>query len=88
MGRNRCFNANRVSYWLDVNGSSMSADGSFANGILNIYNGYQSIKNDRCDIALVNTASFQDIPEAALQLKHLKGLSKDGMCKPYDDSGE
>lgn len=88
MGRNRCMNANRVSYWLDVKGTSVALDGSFANGILNIVNGCESIKKDRCDIALVSTANFQSIPEAARQMDDFKGLSPDGMCKSYDDSGE
>lgn len=63
-------------------------DGNDANGILNIFNGWEAIKNNRCDVALVSTANVQSLIEVTTQINDFKKLSPDGKCKSYDDSGK
>lgn len=88
MGRNRCMNANRVSYWLDINGTSVALDSNYANGILNVTNGWDAIKKGRTDIAIVSTANIQSCPEISIQINDLCVLNQDGKCKVFDNSGK
>ncbi|KAL0276311.1 UNVERIFIED_CONTAM: hypothetical protein PYX00_003906 [Menopon gallinae] len=86
MGRNRCMNANRVSYWLDLKGTSMSIDSTWANGLVNIQNAWQAIKKGRCDTAIVSTANIQSNAEITIQLNDMGFLSPNGICSSFDDS--
>ena len=61
-------------------------DGNFANGIINLVNGWEEIRKGRCDMAIVSTANLNS-PEVMQQLNDFKNMSQYGKCKSYDDEG-
>ncbi|KAK6636857.1 hypothetical protein RUM43_010521 [Polyplax serrata] len=86
MGRNRCMNSNRISYWLDLNGTSYSTDCGWANGMSTLYQGWNAIKSGKSDTAIVGVCSLQNIALPTIQLKDFGVLSPDGITRSFDDS--
>ncbi|VVC40005.1 Hypothetical protein CINCED_3A009213 [Cinara cedri] len=52
-GCTRSMLANRISYWLGVNGPSYSVDSACSSSLFALENAYKSIRNGQCDSALV-----------------------------------
>lgn len=65
----------------------MSIDSNWANGLVNIQNGWEAIKKGRCDTAIVSTANIQSNAEITIQLNDMGFLSPNGICNSFDDSG-
>nr|CAD7460039.1 unnamed protein product [Timema tahoe] len=84
IGHNRSMLANRVSYWLNTNGSSYAYVTTETAGLEGITMAYEAIKSGRCVGAVVGTVSLVMHPESLYQHNKMNLLSKDGQCRSFD----
>ncbi|CAG2055327.1 unnamed protein product, partial [Timema podura] len=84
IGHNRSMLANRVSYWLNTNGSSYAYVTTETAGLEGITMAYQAIKSGRCVGAVVGTVNLVMHPESLYQHNKMNLLSKDGQCRSFD----
>ncbi|KAL0271722.1 UNVERIFIED_CONTAM: hypothetical protein PYX00_008719 [Menopon gallinae] len=86
LGRNRTMNANRVSYWLDLKGPSMSVDSSWLSGLQALTFGYEYIKSGICEMAIVAAGSSIIHANFSKHFSNLELLSPDGTSRSFDEA--
>ncbi|TAL41542.1 MAG: SDR family NAD(P)-dependent oxidoreductase, partial [Methylovulum sp.] len=75
--------ANRISYFFDFNGPSISFDTSCSSAMTALHYACTSIKNGECDVAIVGGINIMSHPYHQGLLHTLDLLSKDGECHPF-----
>ena len=63
--------ANRISYWLGVNGPSYLVDSASSSSLLALEHAYRAIKEGHCDAALVGGSNLCLHPYTSLQFFRL-----------------
>ncbi|CAG4933491.1 unnamed protein product [Colias eurytheme] len=76
--------ANRVSYWLNAKGPSMSIDQSCCSSVLAMELAYQAMNRGDVDAALVGGASLCLLPQSAVHLRRVMLLNRDGKTRSFD----
>ncbi|KAK6640571.1 hypothetical protein RUM44_012267 [Polyplax serrata] len=85
-GCSRTMLANRISYWLGVQGPSYTVDSACSSSLYAMEHAYQSIRDGHCDMAIVGSCNLCLHPYVSLQFFRLGVLSQDGACKSFDNS--
>nr|WIW72532.1 fatty acid synthase [Kerria lacca] len=85
-GCSRAMLANRISYWLGVNGPSYTVDSACSFSLYALEHAYKSIRDGICDAAIVGGCNLCLHPYVSLQFARLGVLSPDGKCKSFDES--
>uniref|UniRef100_A0A8D8UL46 Fatty acid synthase n=1 Tax=Cacopsylla melanoneura TaxID=428564 RepID=A0A8D8UL46_9HEMI len=85
-GCSRAMLANRVSYWLGVNGPSYTVDSACSSSLYALEHAYKSIRDGHCDAAFVGGCNLCLHPYVSLQFARLGVLSPDGRCKSFDEA--
>ncbi|KAK3917296.1 Fatty acid synthase, partial [Frankliniella fusca] len=88
MGLNSAMTANRVSYWLDLKGTSFTHNTQLVSGMQGLDMAFRALKRGECDRAIVGAASLSYLAELAVHYDDLGWLSPSGSCKPFDRAGE
>ncbi|XP_069677436.1 fatty acid synthase-like isoform X2 [Periplaneta americana] len=83
-GCSRAMFANRISYWLGVNGPSYTVDSACSSSMYAIEHAYKSIRDGHCDAAIVGGSNLCLHPYVSLQFSRLGVLSPQGKCKSFD----
>ncbi|XP_023289558.1 fatty acid synthase [Orussus abietinus] len=83
-GCSRAMLANRISYWLGINGPSYTVDSACSSSLFAMEHAYRAIKSGQCDAAIVGGANLCLHPYVSLQFSRLGVLSPDGRCKSFD----
>nr|QCW07581.1 fatty acid synthase 1 [Blattella germanica] len=83
-GCSRAMLANRMSYWLGINGPSYAVDSACSSSMYALEHAYKSIRDGHCDSALVSGCNLCLHPYVSLQFSRLGVLSPQGMCKVFD----
>nr|XP_028572050.1 fatty acid synthase [Podarcis muralis] len=86
-GCQRAMFANRISYFFDFKGPSMSIDTACSSGLVALDNAYKAIRSGQCDSALVGGVNLVLKPNTSVQFMKLGMLSPEGACKSFDASG-
>ncbi|KAJ9600113.1 hypothetical protein L9F63_009589, partial [Diploptera punctata] len=76
--------ANRISYWLGVNGPSYTVDSACSSTFYALDHAYWSIRQGYCESAIVAGTHICIHPFVSLQFSRLGVLSPDGRCKCFD----
>lgn len=63
--------ANRISYWLNINGPSYTIDSACSSSLFAIERAYRSMQLGECDAAIVGGANLCLNPLIALQFTRL-----------------
>lgn len=86
IGNDKDFLATRVSYKLNLAGPAITIQCACSGSLVALNYAYQSVLNYECDAALVGGVSIT-IPQNVGYF-YQKGMifSKDGYCRPFDDS--
>ncbi|XP_063218658.1 fatty acid synthase-like [Bacillus rossius redtenbacheri] len=84
-GCSRVMLANRISYWLGVNGPSYAVDSACSSSLYALEHAYKSIRNGHCDAAIVGGCNLCLHPFVTLQFSRLGVLSMDGVCRSFDN---
>ncbi|KAL1110578.1 hypothetical protein AAG570_008106 [Ranatra chinensis] len=85
-GCSRAMLANRVSYWLGVDGPSYTVDSACSSSMYALEHGYRAIRDGECDAAIVGGCNLCLHPHVSLQFARLGVLSMDGRCKSFDEA--
>jgi len=75
--------ANRVSYFLDLTGPSMTIDSACSSSLTALHLAVQSIKNNDCEAAIVGGVSLTLHPQRIIQFCQKNMLIKGKDCHPF-----
>ncbi|XP_040386345.1 fatty acid synthase [Cygnus olor] len=87
-GCQRAMFANRISYFYDFKGPSLTIDTACSSSLMALENAYKAIRNGRCSAAVVGGVNLLLKPNTSVQFMKLGMLSPDGACKVFDASGD
>jgi acyl transferase domain-containing protein/NADPH:quinone reductase-like Zn-dependent oxidoreductase/nucleoside-diphosphate-sugar epimerase/acyl carrier protein len=76
--------ANRLSYWLNLQGPSMAIDTACSSSLVAVHLACQSLRSGECHLALAGGVSLMLSPEVTLSLSKWGFLAADGRCKTFD----
>ncbi|XP_065214305.1 fatty acid synthase-like [Planococcus citri] len=85
LGAQKFMLANRISYWLDVNGPSFSLESASSSSLHAIDHAYKLIQTEVCEGAIVCTPNLCLKPPNTVYEREM--LSPEGVCKPFDADG-
>ncbi|MFI6099320.1 amino acid adenylation domain-containing protein [Lentzea sp. NPDC051213] len=80
------FAAGRLSYWLGLNGPSISVDTACSSSLVGVHLASQSLRSGECDAALAGGVNILLSPESYVVLSKARMLAPDGYCKTFDAS--
>ncbi|NXA42880.1 FAS synthase, partial [Eudromia elegans] len=86
-GCQRAMFANRISYFYDLMGPSITIDTACSSSLIALENAYKAIRHGQCSAALVGGVNLLLKPNTSVQFMKLGMLSPDGACKAFDVSG-
>ncbi|KAK7757632.1 Type I Iterative PKS [Diatrype stigma] len=76
--------SNRISYFLDINGPSMTIDTGCSASLVCVHNAAQSLRDGEVDLALAGGAGLILTPATMMPMTALNFLSPDGRCYTFD----
>ncbi|XP_074967591.1 fatty acid synthase [Phalacrocorax aristotelis] len=80
--------ANRLSYFYDFKGPSLTIDTACSSSLVALEGAYKAVRNGVCNTALVGGANILLRPNTSVQFMKLGMLSPSGACKAFDASGD
>ncbi|GJQ69352.1 hypothetical protein Trydic_g6479 [Trypoxylus dichotomus] len=83
-GHSRAMMANRISYWLDLKGSSCTYDSNWIGGIEVLALGADAIRYGRCESVIIGAANLALNAEVSWLYKDMGLLSDDGSTRAFD----
>ncbi|XP_072934748.1 fatty acid synthase-like [Epargyreus clarus] len=84
-GCNKSMFANRISYWLNAKGPSMSVDDACCSSTAAVELAFEDIKRGECEAAIVGGANLCLHPQSSIHYNRIMKLSKDGKTKSFDE---
>lgn len=87
VGCQRAMMANRLSFFFDFKGPSVTLDSACSSSLLALHNAYQAIRSGECPAAVVGGINLLLKPNTSVQFMKLGMLSPEGACKSFDDAG-
>ncbi|KAJ8711409.1 hypothetical protein PYW07_008651 [Mythimna separata] len=80
--------ANRISYWLNAKGPSMSIDLACCSSTVALEQAYLAISRGECEAAIVGGAYLCLHPQSAVHYGRLMKLCPDGKTKSFDEHAD
>ncbi|XP_026331749.1 fatty acid synthase-like, partial [Hyposmocoma kahamanoa] len=87
-GCNRGMFPNRISYWLNAKGPSVSVDASDCSGLAALEMAFQAIHRGDCVAALVGATNICLHPQSSVHYARIIKMSKDGKTKSFDQNAD
>ncbi|WP_405789790.1 SDR family NAD(P)-dependent oxidoreductase [Streptomyces sp. NBC_01367] len=84
LGNHNAFLANRVSYFLDLHGPSMTIDTLCSSSLVALHTAVRSIRNGECEQAIVAGVRVAMSPLHYVAMRNLRALSPSGASRPFD----
>jgi acyl transferase domain-containing protein/pimeloyl-ACP methyl ester carboxylesterase len=82
------FMAGRLSYWLGLQGPSLTLDTACSSALVSVHLACQSLRCGDCDTALAGGVNLLLEPDGFLMLSQAGMLAPDGWCKTFDKSAD
>lgn len=79
--------ANRTSYFLNLQGPSLSIDTMCSSSLIAIHEACEHLRRKDCQLALAGGVNLYLHPSTYVQMSALRMLSKDGKCKAFGKGG-
>jgi acyl transferase domain-containing protein/acyl carrier protein/SAM-dependent methyltransferase len=79
--------SNRISYFLNLQGPSMSIDTMCSSSLIAIHEACERLRRQDCRLALAGGVNLYLHPSNYVQMCALRMLSKDGKCKAFGQGG-
>nr|XP_032526695.1 fatty acid synthase-like [Danaus plexippus plexippus] len=76
--------ANRISYWLNAKGPSMSVDDACCSSTVALELAYQAINRGECEAAIVGGSNLCLHPQSSIHYGRIMKLSMDGKTRSFD----
>lgn len=80
--------SNRLSYFLDLHGPSLSIDTACSSSLVAFHVACQALWNDECEMALVGAVNVMFRPEMMIAMCKGGFLAPDGRSKAFDDRAD
>ncbi|KAI0007048.1 ketoacyl-synt-domain-containing protein [Xylariaceae sp. FL0662B] len=77
--------SNRISFFLDINGPSMTIDTGCSASLVCVHNACQSLRDGEVDIGIAGGAGLILTPNTMMPMTALNFLSPDGKCYTFDE---
>ncbi|MFF7942484.1 SDR family NAD(P)-dependent oxidoreductase [Nocardia gamkensis] len=74
----------RLSYFLGVNGPSLTIDTACSSSLVTVHAAVRSLRSGECDLALAGGATVVLTPSLDIYFARARGLAADGRCKTFD----
>ncbi|MGW5446791.1 hybrid non-ribosomal peptide synthetase/type I polyketide synthase [Streptomyces asiaticus] len=87
-GNASTFAAGRLSYWLGLNGPSLSVDTACSSSLVAVHLACQSLRSGETGMALVGGVNVLLAPEWFVVASKAHMLAADGRCKTFDASAD
>ncbi|MCX5205625.1 SDR family NAD(P)-dependent oxidoreductase [Streptomyces sp. NBC_00237] len=84
LGNHNAFLANRVSYFLDLHGPSMTIDTLCSSSLVALHTAVRSIRDGECEQAVVAGVRVAMSPLHYTAMKNLRALSPSGSSRAFD----
>ncbi|MET9110650.1 type I polyketide synthase, partial [Streptomyces zhihengii] len=78
------FTAGRLSYWLGLQGPSLSLDTACSSSLVAVHVACQSLRAGESELALAGGCNVLLNPEWSVVLSQARALSPDGVCRAFD----
>ncbi|MFI5621760.1 SDR family NAD(P)-dependent oxidoreductase [Streptomyces sp. NPDC051567] len=88
LGNHNAFLANRVSYFLDLRGPSMTIDTLCSSSLVALHTAIRSIRDGECEQALVAGVRLAMSPLHYVAMRNLRALSPTGESRAFDASAD
>ncbi|KAJ5682198.1 hypothetical protein N7462_005363 [Penicillium macrosclerotiorum] len=79
--------SNRISYYFDLHGPSLTIDTACSSSLTALHLASQSIKNGECSIAIVAGCHLNLIPESFISMTRARLLAESGKSYAFDSRG-
>jgi acyl transferase domain-containing protein len=76
--------ANRLSWFLDLRGPSVSVDSACSASLVAVHLACQSLRMGESDIAITGGVSLMIVPELLVAMSKVGFMAPDGRCKTFD----
>lgn len=83
-----CSVANRVSYFLNLRGPSLSVDTACSSSLYALHLACQSIRSGECTMAIAGGVNLSQHPAKYLTLCSIGMLSRNGRCNSFGEGGD
>ncbi|KAJ8713070.1 hypothetical protein PYW08_008374 [Mythimna loreyi] len=80
--------ANRISYWLNAKGPSMSVDMACCSSTVALEQAYLALSRGECEAAIVGGAYLCLHPQSSVHYGRLMNLCQDGKTKSFDEHAD
>jgi natural product biosynthesis luciferase-like monooxygenase protein len=80
--------ANRLSYFLDLQGPSWAVDTACSSSLVALHQACQSLRKGECNLALVGGVNLILTPQLTITFSQARMLAADGRCKTFDASAD
>jgi amino acid adenylation domain-containing protein len=80
--------ANRLSYFYDFRGPSMTIDTACSSSLVAIHLAYRSLRDGECTLALVGGANVILSPALGMNFSEAGVMAADGRCKTFDSRAD
>ena len=80
--------ANRLSYFLDLRGPSISIDTACSSSLVAIHTACQSLRFGETDLAISGGVSLMITPELMVSMSKVGFMSPTGRCKTFDSQAD
>ncbi|XP_036124153.1 fatty acid synthase [Molossus molossus] len=88
VGCQRAMMANRLSFFFNFKGPSMTLDTACSSSLMALHCAAQAIRSGECPAALVGGINILLKPNTSVQFMKLGMLSPEGSCKSFDEAGD
>lgn len=88
MGGASCMAANRLSYFLDLRGPSVTLDTACASGLTSVHAACQSIANGESTLALCGATNVSLVPGGFVGFSRAQMLSPTGRCQAFSANAD
>ncbi|SNR31532.1 hybrid non-ribosomal peptide synthetase/type I polyketide synthase, partial [Flavobacterium sp. ov086] len=78
--------SNRLSYYYDFKGPSMSVDTACSSSLVSVHLAIKDIRSGECTMAIAGGVNLILTPESTVALSQSSMMAADGRCKTFDDS--
>lgn len=87
-GTNLSIISNRISYFYDLHGESMTIDTACSSSLTAFHKACQALRNKDCECAIAGGVNILLSPLPFVGFSQAHMLSKDGHCKVFSDNGD
>lgn len=87
-GTTRSLLSNRISYFFDWKGPSMTIDTACSSSLIAVHQAVQSLRSGECTVALAAGANLIIGPEMYIMGSKLHMLSSSGRCRMWDEKAD